>query len=70
MGNFGKYASTAFLPFGTMHIICADDAVLSDPLKAVIEKVDKICFEIDLDDAGPVDEQPEISPDERWAEDF
>src|SRR6478609_2498162 len=38
--------------FGTMHIICADDAVLSDPLKAVIEKADKICFEIDLDDAG------------------
>jgi uncharacterized protein len=38
--------------FGTMHIICADDAILSEPLKAAIEKAEKICFEIDLDDAG------------------
>lgn len=38
--------------FGTMHILCADDAVLSEPLKAVINKSDKICFEIDMDDAA------------------
>lgn len=38
--------------FGTMHILCAEDAVLSDPLKSAIEKAGKICFEIDIDDAG------------------
>jgi uncharacterized protein YbaP (TraB family) len=38
--------------FGTMHILCAEDAVLSDALKSAIERSDKICFEIDLDDAG------------------
>jgi len=36
--------------FGTMHILCADDARLSDSLKTVIHDCDEIYFEIDLDD--------------------
>ncbi|MBS1600073.1 MAG: TraB/GumN family protein [Bacteroidetes bacterium] len=36
--------------FGTMHILCAEDAVLSDSLKAVIHNCEDIYFEIDLGD--------------------
>jgi uncharacterized protein len=36
--------------FGTMHILCAEDAMLSDSLKAVIASVDKVYFEINLSD--------------------
>jgi len=36
--------------FGTMHILCADDASLSDSLKAVIAGCDKVYFEINLGD--------------------
>jgi uncharacterized protein YbaP (TraB family) len=36
--------------FGTMHILCADDAVLSDSLKAVIGACDEVYFEINLSD--------------------
>jgi uncharacterized protein YbaP (TraB family) len=36
--------------FGTMHVLCADDASLSDSLKAVIAHCDEIYFEIKLDD--------------------
>lgn len=36
--------------YGTMHIVCAEDAKLSDSLKAVIAKTGEIFFEIDLDD--------------------
>ncbi len=36
--------------FGTMHILCADDAVLSDSLKSVIKNCDEIFFEIDMTD--------------------
>ena len=36
--------------FGTMHILCAEDAVLSASLKDVIQKCKKVYFEIDLDD--------------------
>src|SRR4028119_1844414 len=35
--------------FGTMHILCADDAQLSDNLKKVIKNTKLIYFEIDLD---------------------
>jgi uncharacterized protein YbaP (TraB family) len=38
--------------FGTMHILCADDARLSDSLKSVIDHCDEVYFEIDLDDAA------------------
>src|SRR5689334_10378667 len=35
--------------FGTMHILCADDARLSDNLKKAIKDCDEIYFEIDMD---------------------
>src|SRR5690606_3097131 len=35
--------------FGTMHILCDADAKLSDALKNVIAEVDKVYFEIELD---------------------
>ena len=36
--------------FGTMHILCANDAMLSDSLKAVIAACDEVYFEINLSD--------------------
>jgi uncharacterized protein len=35
--------------FGTIHLICADDALLSDNLKKVISEADDIYFEVDMD---------------------
>lgn len=40
--------------FGTMHILCADDAVLSEGLKKLIKDVDKIYFELDMDNIQEV----------------
>jgi uncharacterized protein YbaP (TraB family) len=37
---------------GTMHILCPEDARLSNELLDILDKVDKIYFEIDLDDMG------------------
>lgn len=36
--------------FGTMHLLCADDAQLSTNLKKAIRETDHIYFEIDMDD--------------------
>lgn len=38
--------------FGTMHLLCAEDAQISDPLHSIIQLVNEIYFEIDLDDLG------------------
>jgi uncharacterized protein len=35
--------------FGTMHLLCADDAKLSDSLRYAIENTKQVYFEIDLD---------------------
>jgi len=35
--------------FGTIHMLCADDAVLSDNMKKAISECDEVYFEIDLD---------------------
>jgi uncharacterized protein YbaP (TraB family) len=35
--------------FGTIHMLCADDAVLSDNMKKVISTCDEVYFEVDLD---------------------
>ena len=35
--------------FGTIHMLCEDDAVLSDSLKNVIRNVKEVYFEVDLD---------------------
>lgn len=36
--------------FGTMHLLCADDARLSINLRKAIQEADRIYFEIDMDD--------------------
>lgn len=36
--------------FGTMHILCAEDALLSENLKDIIKNSDQIYFELDMDD--------------------
>jgi hypothetical protein len=36
--------------FGTMHILCSGDAMLSDSMKQVIKKADEVYFEIDISD--------------------
>jgi len=36
--------------FGTMHLLCADDARLSDSLKQVIKQSEEIYLEVDMDD--------------------
>ena len=35
--------------FGTMHILCASDATLSENLKAIIKDCGQVFFEIDMD---------------------
>ncbi len=35
--------------FGTIHMLCKDDAILSDSLKNIISKVNEVYFEVDLD---------------------
>ncbi len=35
--------------FGTIHMLCADDAVLSKNMKKVIENCDEVYFEVDMD---------------------
>jgi hypothetical protein len=46
----GKNITKPSYLFGTMHILCADDAKLSDGLKNAISNCDEIYFEIDLSD--------------------
>jgi hypothetical protein len=46
----GKGITRPSFLFGTMHILCANDAVLSDSLKAVISACDEVYFEINLSD--------------------
>jgi uncharacterized protein len=36
--------------YGTMHLLCAKDALLSNNLKQIVQNVDEIYFEIDMDD--------------------
>ena len=35
--------------FGTIHMLCKDDAVLSDSLRSIIKNVKEVYFEVDLD---------------------
>lgn len=35
--------------FGTIHLLCADDARLSDNMKRIITKADEVYFEVDID---------------------
>lgn len=45
----GNGLKTPTYVFGTMHVLCAEDAQLSDSLKAIIHKVNEVYFEIDMD---------------------
>lgn len=36
--------------YGTVHILCSEDAVLSENFKKIIRKADEVYFEIDMDD--------------------
>lgn len=46
----GKNISRPSYLFGTMHVLCAKDAALSDSLKAAIAACDELYFEINLSD--------------------
>jgi uncharacterized protein len=46
----GKQLKKASYLFGTMHILCADNAKLSDSLRGIINRSEEIVFEIDLND--------------------
>ena len=46
----GKDITRPSYLFGTMHVLCAKDALLSDSLRAAIKNCDEIWFEIDLSD--------------------
>ena len=46
----GKNLSRPSYLFGTMHMICADDIVISDSLKSAIKNSDKVYLELDMDD--------------------
>ncbi|MDP9229165.1 MAG: TraB/GumN family protein, partial [Bacteroidota bacterium] len=35
--------------FGTIHMLCADDALLSDSLKNIIRRSDQVYLEVDMD---------------------
>jgi uncharacterized protein len=48
----GKSSQKPSYLFGTMHILCADNANLSDSLKAAIAFCDEVYFEIDLGNMG------------------
>jgi uncharacterized protein YbaP (TraB family) len=48
----GKDITAPSYLFGTMHLLCAEDARLSANLKKAIKETDRIYFEIDMDDMG------------------
>lgn len=45
----GKGIQSPSYLFGTIHLLCEDDAVLGDSLLYAIEKTDRVYFELDLD---------------------
>ncbi len=46
----GKGLTKPSYLYGTIHMLCADDAMLSDHMKNIIGKVDEVYFEVDIDD--------------------
>jgi uncharacterized protein YbaP (TraB family) len=45
----GNGLSRSCYLYGTMHVLCADDATVSDSLKLAIKYADQIYFELDMD---------------------
>lgn len=48
----GKTLAKPSYLFGTMHMICPDDYVWTDAMKNALAASDKVCFELDLDEPG------------------
>ncbi len=48
----GKGLSSPSYLFGTMHVLCAEDALLSDSLQHSIDRSGNVFFEIDMDNLG------------------
>ena len=48
----GKDLSKPVYIYGTMHLLCASDAALSDNMQKIVQHADEIYFEIDMDDIG------------------
>lgn len=46
----GKDLKQPSFLYGTMHIVCAEDAKMSDGLKSAIKKSEQVFFEVDMDD--------------------
>jgi uncharacterized protein YbaP (TraB family) len=46
----GKDLARPVYIYGTMHLLCAKDAVLSNNLQNIVKNADEIYFEIDMDD--------------------
>src|SRR3954470_22419157 len=47
----GKELTKPSYFFGTMHLLCAEDAELNETIKSLIRDVDQIYLEVDLDNA-------------------
>jgi uncharacterized protein YbaP (TraB family) len=45
----GNGLTKASYLYGTIHMLCADDAMLSNSLKNIIKRADEVYFEVDLD---------------------
>lgn len=48
----GKDLKRSSYLYGTMHVLCAEDAAVSDNLKLAIKNADQIYFELDMDNMG------------------
>ena len=48
----GNGLSRSSYLYGTMHVLCAGDATISDSLKLAIKYADEIYFELDMDNMG------------------
>jgi uncharacterized protein YbaP (TraB family) len=48
----GKDCKEASYLYGTFHLMCKDDILISDSLKSVIRNCDEVYFEVDMDDPG------------------
>lgn len=48
----GKNLSQPSYLFGTIHLICANDFLWTRKMQESFNKSEKVCFEMDLDDAG------------------
>jgi uncharacterized protein YbaP (TraB family) len=46
----GNHLTKTSYLFGTIHMICAEDYLWTEKMKSSLEKSQKVCFEMDLDD--------------------